>query len=53
MDLLLLLTRMEGDIYFKIQREGHNLDRARTQFRLVKDMEMKWNKLVEIVDKYK
>lgn len=29
----------EGDHYFKIHREDHNLDRCRTQFKLVTDME--------------
>ncbi len=44
---------LEGDVYFKIHREGHNLDRARTQFKLVKDMEAKWNQMMAVVDKYK
>ena len=34
-----LTDYLEGDHYFKIHREGHNLDRCRTQFKLVKDME--------------
>lgn len=41
-----------GDTYFKIHRENHNLDRARTQFRLVADIETKWEKMAEIVRKY-
>lgn len=44
---------LDGDSYFKIHREGHNLDRARTQFKLVADMEKKWDALTEIVEKYK
>ncbi len=44
---------LEGDVYFKIHREGHNLDRARTQFKLVADMEAKWEQMAAIVDKYK
>lgn len=44
---------LTGDHYFKIHREHHNLDRARTQFRLVADMEAKWDKMAAIVDKYK
>ena len=27
-----------GDIYFKVHRNGHNLDRCRTQFKLVKSL---------------
>lgn len=40
-----------GDTYFKIHREKHNLDRCRTQFKLVKDMEQKWNVMEDIVDR--
>ncbi len=42
---------LEGDSYFKIHRENHNLDRARTQFKLVADMEKKWDQMAEIVEK--
>lgn len=48
-----LADYLEGDIYFKIHREGHNLDRARTQFKLVADMEAKWDAMQAIVEKYK
>ena len=30
---------LEGDVYFKTHRQGHNLDRCRTQFRLVESIE--------------
>ena len=30
---------LAGDVYFKVHREGHNLDRCRTQFRLVESIE--------------
>ena len=30
---------LQGDRYFKIQHEGHNLDRCRTQFRLLESIE--------------
>lgn len=43
---------LEGDVYFKIHREGHNLARARTQFKLVADMEAKWKEMTTIVEKY-
>ena len=32
---------LAGDVYFKIARPGHNLDRARVQMRMVADMEAK------------
>ena len=34
-----LTDHLSGDHYFKIHRTGHNLDRARTQFKLARDME--------------
>lgn len=39
-----------GDTYFKVHRNGHNLDRCRTQFKLVESIEQQEeqvNKLVE------
>lgn len=47
-----LTDYLQGDVYFKIHREEHNLDRCRTQFKLVKDMEEKWEIMKEIVAKY-
>ena len=47
-----LTDYLEGDHYFKVHREGHNLDRCRTQFKLVEDMEGKWETMQEIVKKY-
>lgn len=48
-----LTDYLEGDHYFKIHREHHNLDRCRTQFKLVSDMEAKWETMKEIVAKYR
>ena len=48
-----LTDYLEGDHYFKIHREGHNLDRCRTQFKLVRDMEEKLPQMKAIVQKYK
>lgn len=47
-----LTDHLEGDIYFKTARENHNLDRARTQFKLVQEMEEQWDELVAIVERY-
>ena len=41
-----------GDQYFHISRERHNLDRCRTQFKLVRDMEECWSELEAIVKQY-
>lgn len=48
-----LTDYLQGDTYFKIHREGHNLDRCRTQLKLVADMEEKWDRMESIVEKYK
>ncbi len=47
-----LADYLNGDTYFKVKRPEHNLDRCRTQFKLVKDMEEKENLMKEIVKKY-
>ena len=47
-----LTDYLQGDTYFKIHREHHNLDRCRTQFKLVADMEKKWETMNQIVRKY-
>ena len=47
-----LADHLNGDVYFRIHRENHNLDRARTQFKLVADMEQKMNQMAAIVAKY-
>lgn len=47
-----LTDYLQGDTYFKINRDNHNLDRARTQFKLVLDMENKWEQMKNIVKKY-
>ena len=47
-----LTDYLEGDTYFRTSRPGHNLDRARNQFKLVSDMEKKLPEMKEIVKKY-
>ena len=44
-----LTDYLNGDTYFKIHREHHNLDRARNQFELVADIAGKEERLGEIV----
>ncbi len=48
-----LADYLEGDIYYKIHRPKHNLDRARTQFKLAADMEARWKEMEGIIGKYK
>jgi len=47
-----LTDYLQGDTYFKIHKPNHNLDRARTQLALVKDMESKWDAMTEIITRY-
>lgn len=48
-----LTDYIDGDVYFKTHSEDHNLVRCRTQFKLVEEMEQQWDKMKEIVKKYK
>ncbi len=48
--LRFLTDHLAGDVYFKVHRDGHNLDRSRTQFKLVESIEQQeaaMNKLME------
>lgn len=47
-----LTDYLEGDTYFRTHRPAQNLDRCRTQLRLVADMEMYLDEMNQIVDKY-
>jgi hypothetical protein len=44
-----LADHLRGDDYFRVQRAGHNLDRARTQLALVADWERRQGELGELV----
>jgi aminoglycoside phosphotransferase (APT) family kinase protein len=47
-----LTDYLDGDTYFKVHRDGHNLDRCRTQFKLVasiEEQEEAMNRLVESI----
>ena len=44
-----LTDYLEGDVYFKIHRPEHNLDRCRNQFALVADMERKLDEMNAII----
>ena len=47
--LRFLTDYLSGDVYFSIAFPEHNLVRARNQFRLVEDMEEKWEDMRRIV----
>ena len=45
-----LTDYLDGDHYFKVHRENHNLDRCRSQFKLVADMEKKWAEMAAVIE---
>ena len=47
-----LTDYLDGDHYFRIHRPEHNLDRCRTQFKLVRDMEEQFDAMAAVVAKY-
>ncbi len=47
-----LTDYLEGDNYFRIHYPEQNLDRCRTQFKLVADMEQQWEAMATVVAKY-
>jgi Ser/Thr protein kinase RdoA (MazF antagonist) len=49
--LRFLTDWLEGDTYFKIKRPMHNLDRCRTQFKLVASIEEQLPTMQEIVER--
>lgn len=46
-----LMDHINGDTYYHIDYEGQNLDRARTQFKLLEDMERKLPEIKMILQK--
>ncbi len=47
--LRFLTDYLDGDHYYHITCPEHNLDRCRTQLKLVSDMEQKWERMMEII----
>jgi hypothetical protein len=47
--LRFLTDYLNGDVYFRVHRPGHNLDRCRTQFRLVESIEQQEQELEALV----
>ena len=47
-----LTDYLDGDHYFRIHYADQNLDRCRTQFKLVKDMEEQFDAMAAVVAKY-
>ena len=48
-----LTDYLAGDVYYRTHRPGQNLDRCRTQFAMVREMEDSANQMAAIVDRYR
>lgn len=46
-----LTDHLNGDVYYKIHRKDHNLDRCRTQFKMVSDIDEKFLQMVKIIER--
>lgn len=47
-----LTDYLDGDVYFRKTRERQNIDRTRSQFKLVSDMEKRYDEMLSAVEKY-
>jgi Ser/Thr protein kinase RdoA (MazF antagonist) len=47
-----LTDHLNGDVYFRIHRPDHNLDRCRTQFKMIEDIEAQYGEMERIVSRY-
>ena len=47
-----LTDYLDGDRYFRISYPEQNLDRCRTQFKLVRDMEQQFAAMQEVAARY-
>jgi hypothetical protein len=50
MGIRFLADYLAGDTYYKVGREGHNLDRCRTQFKLVESIEQQEERMERLVE---
>ncbi len=47
-----LTDYLQGDVYFKTEYPSHNLVRCRTQFKLVEEMERRFDEMTAVVNRY-
>ncbi len=45
-----LTDYLSGDTYFKVHRQGHNIERCRTQFKLVQSIEAQQDEMERLVE---
>jgi Ser/Thr protein kinase RdoA (MazF antagonist) len=46
MAIRFLTDYLNGDVYYKIKHETHNIDRCRNQIALIKDMDLQWDAIM-------
>ena len=46
MGIRFLTDHLEGDVYYHVAREGHNLDRSRTQIALIRSIDQNWEAML-------
>lgn len=46
-----LTDHLDGDVYFRIDHENHNLERARNQFKMASDIESKLDEMNKITER--
>lgn len=51
--LRFLADYLDGDVYFRTAYPEHNLVRTHTQIKMVEEIEAKWDKLCNIIQRYK
>ena len=51
MGIRFLADFLAGDVYYKVSHEAHNLDRCRTQFRLIESMEQQEEAMEQFVSR--
>jgi hypothetical protein len=51
--LRFLTDHLAGDVYYKIHRPGHNLDRCRTQWAMLREMECHAKEMEQIIRRYR
>ena len=48
MGIRFLTDHLQGDVYYHVAREGHNLDRSRTQIALIDSMDGQWERITSL-----
>ena len=48
--LRFLTDYIEGDVFYRVERPGHNLDRARNQLALLADLSAHWDWMGHVID---